>query len=139
MINFTSEVKGFQLKNKLKYKRGLREIAHKEGKSIEELNYIFTDDESLLEINKAYLNHDTYTDIITFDNSEIGEKEIEGDIFISIDRINENAEKFKNSFEEELNRVICHGLLHLCGYKDKTDAEKHQMREKENQAMLFLV
>lgn len=98
---------------------------------ISNLNYIFCSDEYLLQINKDYLNHDTYTDIVTFDNSE-EEQVIEGDLFISIDRVKENALAFKVTFNEELCRVMIHGVLHLMGYKDKTDEEKKQMRAKED-------
>ena len=99
-----------------------------------ELNYIFLNDEALLKINKEYLNHDTYTDIITFDNSE-EKKSIEGDIFISVDRIRENAFMFHVSFETEMIRVMAHGLLHLCGYLDKKKKDIKNMREKENYYM----
>ncbi len=131
MINFHSEKEGFKLKEILKKKRWLKELAQNEGFKILELTYIFMDDESLLKINIEYLQHDTYTDIITFDNSEKKGK-IEGDIFISVDRVMENASKFKVDFETELRRVLAHGLLHLCGYKDKKDDEVKIMRAKED-------
>ena len=131
MINFHSEKEGFKLKEILKKKRWLKELAQNEGFKILELSYIFMDDESLLKINIEYLQHDTYTDIITFDNSEKKGK-IEGDIFISVDRVMENASKFKVDFETELLRVLAHGLLHLCGYKDKKDDEVKIMRAKED-------
>ncbi len=98
------------------------------------LNYIFCNDTYLHQINVEYLNHDTLTDIITFDNSEERQM-IEGDIFISIDRVRENAAIFNVSFETELNRVMAHGLLHLLGYGDKTETEKQEMRFQENQAL----
>ena len=111
-------------------KSWLIQIASSENGSIEELTYYFTSDEKLLEINIEYLNHDTYTDIITF---EYGSKEsIVGDIFISTDRVRENAGDFGCSFEQELNRVIAHGLLHLLGYGDKTEEEKSHMRSLED-------
>lgn len=94
------------------------------------LNYIFCDDEYLHKINLEYLDHDTYTDIITFDNSE-NELEVEGDIYISIERIKENAELLKTTFGNELHRVLAHGVLHLIGYNDKTEEEKIEMRKKE--------
>lgn len=131
MINFHSEKEGFKLKEILKKKRWLKELAQNEGFKILELTYIIMDDESLLKINIEYLQHDTYTDIITFDNSEKKGK-IEGDIFISVDRVMENASKFKVDFETELRRVLAHGLLHLCGYKDKKDDEVKIMRAKED-------
>ncbi len=115
-------------------KKWLVQIAKEEGYKIKELNYIFCSDEYLYQINLDYLNHDTYTDIITFDNSEY-ENEIEGDIFISIDRVNENAQKLKINEETELSRVISHGLLHLMGYKDKSKKETEVMRMKEETAI----
>jgi probable rRNA maturation factor len=130
MINFNIETDGFNLKDLRKKKNWLKELAKVEGFKIIELNYIFVSDEQLLEMNVSYLNHDTYTDIITFDNSE-QEDEIEGDIFISVERVAENALKFKVSTETELIRVLSHGLLHLCGYLDKKPAEVKLMREKE--------
>jgi probable rRNA maturation factor len=111
-------------------KKWLRTIAANEGFSIRELNYIFMSDEGLHAINMEYLNHDTYTDIITFDNSDTSGK-IESDIFISLERVAANAEKFSTSFENELLRVMAHGVLHLCGYKDKKKAEAELMRRKE--------
>jgi len=98
---------------------------------LKELNYIFCSDAYLLQINQQYLNHDTYTDIITFDNSET-EKVITGDIFISIERIRENAAKYNITEADELHRVIIHGALHLLGYKDKTAVTKQKMTEKED-------
>lgn len=131
MINFNIEIEKFKLTEKRKKKRWLNALISRESYKLLELNYIFLNDESLLKINKEYLNHDTYTDIITFDNSE--EKlSIEGDIFISVDRIRENASKFQVSFEIEMIRVMAHGLLHLCGYLDKKEKDVRNMREKEN-------
>ncbi len=98
------------------------------------LNFIFCDDAYLLEMNQNYLQHDTLTDIITFDNSESVEQ-IEGDIFISTERVNENSLKLKLRFEDELHRVIIHGVLHLAGYSDKTADQKVIMREKENSCL----
>ena len=108
----------------------LMEIANHHDHEIVEINYIFCSDEYLLDINKQYLDHDYYTDIITFDNSE-EEGKIESDIFISIDRVNENADTLSVPRGTELNRVMAHGLLHLCGFKDKTDEEAKEMREQE--------
>jgi len=102
-----------------------------ENKVLQHLNYIFCSDEYLRNINVEYLNHDYYTDIITFDNSET-DIDIEGDIFISLDRIKENAQTLETQYSEELKRVIIHGLLHLIGYNDKTNIDKKHMREKEN-------
>lgn len=129
-ISFFQEDIRFDLKPKNSYKSWLRKIAEKEGFKITELNYIFCSDEYLHKINVEYLQHDTYTDIITFDNSE-KEKEIEGDIFISIERVRENSAQEKISFEEEIKRVLSHGLLHLMGYKDKTEEQQKLMRTKE--------
>jgi probable rRNA maturation factor len=95
-----------------------------------EITIVFCTDDYLLEMNKRYLNHDFYTDIITFDYSENGV--ISGDLFISFDRVKDNADSFSVSVDNELKRVIYHGVLHLCGYKDKTEKDKKEMREKEN-------
>lgn len=130
MIQFCTEDITFSLKEKLKHKAWLNEVAKQEGKKILELSYVFCSDAYLLEINQAYLNHDTLTDIVTFDNSE-DPKKIEGDIFISIERVRENGEKLGTS-ETELERVMVHGLLHLLGYKDKKKEEKALMTEKED-------
>ena len=130
MIQFCSEDITFSLKEKLKHKAWLNEVAKQEGKKILELSYVFCSDDYLLEINKEYLNHDTLTDIVTFDNSE-DPKKIEGDIFISIDRGKENGEKLGTS-ATELERVMVHGLLHLLGYKDKKKEDKALMTEKED-------
>ncbi len=133
-IHFFSEDTKFELSQKLKRKNWLKKIAETEGFKIQELNYIFCSDEYLYQINVDYLDHDDYTDIITFDNSE-EEKAIEGDIFISIDRVKENAVKHQQTEERELSRVISHGIFHLVGYKDKSDSEAKQMRAKEEFAI----
>lgn len=130
MIQFCSEDITFSLKEKLKHKAWLNEVAKQEGKKILELSYVFCSDNYLLQINQEYLNHDTLTDIVTFDNSE-DPKKIEGDIFISIDRIKENGEKL-GTLETELERVMVHGLLHLLGYKDKKKEDKEVMTAKED-------
>lgn len=131
MIAFLSEDITFELKEKLKHKAWLKDAAKAEGFKIGELNYIFCSDAYLLDINQKYLGHDTLTDIVTFDNSEEPEM-IEGDVFISIDRVRENALKFDTA-ESELKRVMVHGLLHLAGYKDKDKAQKELMTIKENE------
>ncbi len=95
------------------------------------LNYVFCSDDYLLHINKEFLDHDTYTDIITFNLSE-KENELSGEIYISEDRVRENAEKFITSYNQELHRVIFHGALHLCGFKDKKETDKKEMRHQEN-------
>ena len=130
MVQFCTEDITFSLKEKLKHKAWLNEVAKQEGKRILELTYVFCSDDYLLQINQEYLNHDTLTDIVTFDNSE-DPKRIEGDIFISIDRVKENGEKLGTK-ETELKRVMVHGLLHLLGYKDKKKEDKATMTKKED-------
>jgi rRNA maturation RNase YbeY len=130
-IRFFTEDSSVVLKNKAKLRDWFINTAKAEVNSIKELNYIFCSDAYLLEMNQSYLNHDTYTDIITFDNSETDERVL-GDVFISIDRIKENAKNFGVTESEELHRVMIHGLLHLLGYSDKSKTEKAKMTEKEN-------
>ncbi|MBF0597692.1 rRNA maturation RNase YbeY [Faecalibacter rhinopitheci] len=120
----------FELQNSQEWIDWITESMSNEGKSIEELNYIFCDDEYLLEINRQYLDHDYYTDVIGFDNSE--DDVLTGDIFISIERIADNAEQNNVSFENELARVMIHGILHFAGYPDKGEDEKRIMTEKED-------
>lgn len=132
-ITFFAEDTDFVLPQKQKVREWIGSVIKNEGFArISELNFIFCSDDYLLDVNKEYLNHDTYTDIITFDSSEV-ENMIAGDIFISIDRIRDNAAKFQVSDKDELHRVIVHGILHLCGYGDKTKTEKTRMTEKENE------
>ena len=126
----------FNLKAKAKLKIWIAEIIQKEKRLIGHLSYVFTSDNDLLKINKEYLHHDTFTDIITFDYCEA--KEIAGEIFISIDRVKENAQKLGVDFEDELHRVIIHGVLHLCGYKDKTKIDSDNMRRLEDKALRLL-
>ena len=133
-IHFFSEDLPFVLPQKLRRKRWLTQLATGEGFRIKELNYIFCSDEYLLQMNVDYLKHDTFTDIITFDNSE-NSAEIEGDIFISIDRVTENAQTHQQTEDTELTRVLSHGLLHLMGYKDKTKQAASLMRSKEESAI----
>jgi probable rRNA maturation factor len=133
-IFFFNEDTTYQLRQRKDIRYWLSKVARKEKHSIIELNYIFCSDEHLLQINNDYLKHDYYTDIITFDNSE-KKGSIEGDIFISIDRVRENAASQKSSIKDELHRVMVHGLLHLTGYKDKTAAEKETMRKKEDSSL----
>jgi probable rRNA maturation factor len=137
MVNFKSEYRSFALKERLKHRKWLNKIAENHGFYISELNYLFVTDEKLLSINIEYLKHDTFTDIITFDLSSLEEKEIAGDILISIDRIKENADKYDVTFLDELRRVMAHGLLHLCGFGDKTKTEKTLMRRKEDDCLLI--
>jgi probable rRNA maturation factor len=118
------------LRERTKLKRFLVSIFKKEKKQLDELQYIFCSDDYLLEINRQYLNHDYYTDIITFDLSEKGQL-INAEIYISVDRVRENAREYGSSLKQELHRVMFHGALHLCGYKDKTITEKKLMRKME--------
>lgn len=130
-IHFFSEKTDFTLTDPQKTKQWLIESVSALKKNLSEINYIFTSDDNLLNINILYLNHDTFTDIITFDNSE-SDEELEGDIFISVDRVRDNSITYSESFDRELHRVIIHGILHLAGYDDKTDKEKKVMRKLEN-------
>jgi probable rRNA maturation factor len=130
MISFNYELE-FTIENETLIADWLSEVILSENKKEGEINYIFCNDDYLLEINQQYLDHDTLTDIISFDYS-IG-NELHGDVFISIERVRENATDFKVSFEEELKRVLVHGVLHYCGYKDKTEADKKAMRLKEDE------
>jgi len=130
MINFFSE-NNFNLDNEEDYLKWIQEIISSENKKEGEINYIFCDDDYLHEINVKYLNHDDYTDIISFDNA-VGDI-LHGDIFISTERVTENAEKFKVTFLEELKRVLAHGVLHFCGYKDKSPEDAALMRSKEDE------
>lgn len=130
MIIFNYET-DFQLDNEQKYEDWLTEVIESEDKEEGEINYIFCDDDYLYEINVQYLEHQTLTDIISFDYT-IGNL-ISGDIFISVERVRENAEDFGVSFKEELRRVMAHGVLHYCGYKDKTEADSQLMRQKEDE------
>ncbi len=130
MIDFNYET-DFDLENEFYYSDWLSRIISSEKFDVGSLTYIYCSDAYLLEINIEYLKHDTLTDIITFDYCE--GKLISGDIFISIDRVKDNALEFKVSFKEELLRVMAHGLLHLMGFKDKSDAESALMRSKEEE------
>jgi len=130
-ITFHEEDISYKLKNKTAVRKWITDTIIAEGYKLSELTYIFCTDEYLLQINKQYLDHDTYTDIITFDNSE-EDGVIVGDIFISIERIRENAGKFNVTEAHELHRVLIHGALHLLGYKDKSPADKKKMTLKED-------
>jgi metalloprotein, YbeY/UPF0054 family len=111
----------------------IKEVAQLHGKQTGEISYIFCDDEKILEVNRQYLQHDYYTDIITFDDNE-GDK-INGDIFISLDTVADNAKEFDVTFENELHRVMIHGILHLCGQDDHLPEERTEMIRKENEAL----
>ena len=131
MISFDSKLNGFVLPDPPLFKTWLKEVIKTEGKKTGNIYYAFLSDEQLLEINKNYLQHNFYTDIITFPLSNSNEI-ISGDIFISIDRVKENAVQNKVDFENELKRVMVHGVLHLLGYDDHSDEEKKIMRSKED-------
>ena len=137
MISFFVEEVPFVLKDKIRIKTWIKHVCLIYNKKPGTLNYIFCIDDYLLNINKTYLNHDFYTDIITFDQSD-SEDMIEGEIYISIERVKENAENNSVDFSLELMRVIIHGILHLIGFKDKTEEESKKMRLLENQ-MLELI
>ncbi|MFZ4435284.1 MAG: rRNA maturation RNase YbeY [Flavobacterium psychrophilum] len=130
MISFNYETE-FELTNESAVESWIGRVIASEQKSEGELAYIFCDDPYLLGLNQQYLQHDTLTDIISFDYS-LG-NELSGDIFISVERVRENAEEYNQSFENELLRVIIHGVLHYCGYKDKTETDEQLMRQKENE------
>ena len=130
MVIFNYET-DFQLENESDYEQWIDAVIESEGKEPGEINYIFCDDEYLHNINMQYLNHDTLTDIISFDYC-IGNL-ISGDIFVSIERVQDNAKDYEVSFNEELLRVLAHGVLHYCGYKDKTENEALLMRTKEQE------
>ena len=126
----------YPLKSRTKIKQWIKQVIDAKGKKTGNITYIFCDDEYLLEVNKQYLQHDYYTDVITFDYVE--NDLISGDIFISTDRVRENALAFGSSETEELHRVIIHGALHLLGLKDKSEKEASQMRQAENEALKLL-
>ncbi len=130
IINFYSE-NDFEFQEEKSFDTWIRKVISSEEKQLGEINYIFCDDHYLYKINLKFLDHDTYTDIISFDNSE-GD-ELNGDIFISTDRVTENAKEYNVDFSEELKRVMIHGILHLCGYGDKTESEAALMRQKEDE------
>jgi len=130
MINFNYE-SDFNLDNEEAIAAWLSAVIVSEKKKEGEINYIFCDDEYLHKINLEYLNHDTLTDIISFDYT-VG-NELNGDVFVSIERVQDNAKDFEVSFEEELKRVLVHGVLHYCGYKDKDEESERLMRLKEDE------
>lgn len=130
-INFHFPAKGTFLKDRRRLKKFILALFGNEGRHLESLNYIFCSDKYLLSINQSFLSHNYYTDIITFEFSET-KKVVVGEIYISIDRVRFNSRLFSTTIKEELHRVIIHGALHLCGYKDKTKTECLIMKEKEN-------
>ena len=132
MISFNYET-DFELENEAQYEDWISRIIESEGFDEGEINYIFCDDEYLHKINVEYLDHDTLTDIISFDYT-VGNV-LQGDIFVSVERVKDNAYDFNVSFEEELKRVLSHGVLHYCGYKDKSPEDEAVMRSKEEEKM----
>ncbi len=131
LIQFFAEDVEHDLPNPTKARRWLKFVIDQEEHELNSLNYIFCSDEYLLNMNREHLDHDFYTDIITFDTSDDA-KQIEGEIYISIDRVNENAATNEVKEDEELRRVMVHGVLHLLGFKDETDVEKEKIRDKED-------
>ncbi len=136
MIQFLSENITLPEIDQAKVSKWIKLVAAKHGKKVSNINYIFCDDERILEVNRQYLQHDYYTDIITFDYGS--GKIISGDIFISLDTVKSNADGLEIDFENELHRVIIHGILHLCGQDDKTPDSKSEMTRKENDALHML-
>lgn len=134
-ISFSSENIDFELEDKIKVRKWISDVVRAQGKSVGEIGYLFCDDAYMIEINRRYLNHDTYTDIITFDYV-VGDV-ISGDIMISVERVKDNALQFDTPFEQELRRVIIHGVLHLLGQMDKTELEVIEMRKKEEGALVL--
>lgn len=128
IINLGVKLPSFVSKKDLK--QAVKHLVQNEGKSLKDLSLVFTDDDYLLEVNKQYLNHDYFTDVITFDYSDF--PEVSGDVMISLDRVKDNAISMNLAFEQEFYRVVFHGMLHLCGYKDKSKEDVVLMREKED-------
>ncbi len=135
-ITFQAENIDFPKIKKRTVTKWIKSIADKYGKQIGDICYLFCTDEKILEVNKQFLNHDFYTDIITFDYSE--KNKIAGDIFISLDTVLSNSQKYQTTYDEELHRVIIHGILHLCGLKDKSEDEIKEMRKAEEEALSML-
>ena len=137
LINFFSEQINFNLNEEEQIRIWINKMAETHDKNITTINYIFCSDKYLLKINQKYLNHDDYTDIITFNNSD-NLNEIEGDIFISVERVKDNAHKAQQNFNDELHRVIIHGLLHLIGFNDSNKEERKIIRKKEDNCLSLL-
>ena len=134
-VNFFSHDRRTNLRNRKRLKEFIQDLFSKEKRDLENLSYIFCSDKYLLEINTRFLKHDFYTDVITFDLSS-GRNGIEGEIYLSVDRIKKKKKKIGVSFNEELHRVVFHGALHLCGYNDKSKTQQREMRVKENEYLL---
>lgn len=132
-VRFHFHQTSFTLRKRKDLKTFLEKLFSREGFNVENLDYVFCTDKYLLKMNRGYLKHDTFTDILTFDLTEYPGSNITGEVYISAERVKENAQKFGVSFENELHRVIFHGALHLCGYHDKTVKEQKEMRNKENE------
>jgi rRNA maturation RNase YbeY len=135
MISYNYETE-FQINQEADLSKWIKAVIYSHDCVLNEINYIFMDDQQLHKLNVDFLNHDNLTDIISFDYS-VGNN-LQGDIYISVERVADNAKDFKVSFQEELHRVLIHGVLHYCGFKDKTDAEAKQMRNKEDEALALL-
>jgi rRNA maturation RNase YbeY len=133
-IDFFYQKEGFQLTNEEWTRTWIEKVLDVHGYKSGTLQFIFLSDDDLLEINRSYLKHDYYTDIITF---PLGDKEgtLDSDIYISVDRVRDNAQNYASEFKDELDRVMIHGVLHLCGWKDKTEEEERTMRQKEDEAL----
>lgn len=131
-IHFTAHEVVIALKERTRLKAFIKDLFKREGQGLQQLQYVFCSDDYLLQINNKFLKHDTYTDIVTFDLSEQPDVTI-GEIYISVDRVQDNATKFKVTTNYELHRVIFHGALHLCGYKDKRKSDQELMRQKEDE------
>ncbi|MBW4728701.1 rRNA maturation RNase YbeY [Prevotella melaninogenica] len=136
MITYSAEGVKMPKIKKRETSRWIKAVAATHGRKVGEIGYMFVDDEKILEVNNEYLGHDYYTDIITFDYDE--DDVLNGDLVISLDTVRSNAELFKKSYEDELNRVIIHGILHLCGINDKGPGEREIMEENENKALTLL-
>ncbi len=136
MISFESEDVDFQPKGKLLLKKWIKQVVESYGFKTGDLTYIFCSDDKIIEVNRQFLQHDYYTDVITFDYDEDGV--VSGDMFISVDTVRTNSEQYAPSFEDEMNRVIIHGVLHLCGLKDKAPEDEKKMRAAEEKALSML-
>lgn len=134
MISYNYETE-FNLDNETLITKWINQVAESHNCTIQDINYIFVDDEYQHKLNVEFLNHDTLTDIISFDYS-VG-KNLHGDIYISVERVVDNAKDFKVSFKDEMHRVLIHGILHYCGFKDKSDEDAKLMRSMENEALLL--
>lgn len=138
-MSIVFDVEGVEMPsiNETKIEEWISKVVASHNGELGELAYIFCSDEKILEVNNEYLQHDYYTDIITFDYTE--DKVISGDMFISLDTVKSNSEQFKTNYNEELLRVIVHGVLHLCGFADATDEEESKMRELEDKALSLIL